>query len=82
MQAIRYDTNEGKRNGLLIRVARTNAYVVLMEMPIRLRKVPKTETRYMEDTGLPPKRVAKQLRAAAKEWGMPLNKQTKKALRG
>lgn len=84
-QAIRYYTKGDRSHvthGLLVRTTPSKVHVVLMEPGIRVQKLPRAEERYMVPLDLPPGRVAKHLRQAARQWGDSLSRETKQALRG
>ena len=49
MQVIRYHSNEGVRSGILTKWI----YVLLMDMPMRVKRLPKAELRYIKELDYP-----------------------------
>lgn len=49
MKPIIYRTNDGARTALLIKEGRKFHYIMPMDLPIRVRKVPRSEERYFSD---------------------------------
>ena len=53
MKVIRYNSNEGVRSGILTKVGRKWIYVLLMDMPMRVKRLPKVELRYIKELDYP-----------------------------
>ena len=81
MKVISYKSNTGTTHGLFVKKARKYVHVILMQVPIKIHKLPMAETDYMTDIVYPVNKCKKHLRAAAKQWHSPLSKETKLALR-
>ena len=91
MQVIQYHTNEGFRTGLLVSTGRKFHKVILMDNPIRIRKVPTSEDRHIKPLAYktmgqpyPVPRCKRHLRDAARRWHGGLrhvSKEVREALR-
>lgn len=75
MQVIQYHTNEGYRTGLLVSTGRKFHKVILMDNPIRIRKVPLSEERHFTPLEFkvvgrpyPVPRCKRHLRDAVRNW--------------
>jgi hypothetical protein len=53
MQVIRYHSNEGVRSGILTKVGHKWIYVLLMDMPMKVKRLPKGELRYIKELDYP-----------------------------
>ena len=85
-EVINYHTNDGVRRGMLIKTGRKYLQVIMMDYPLRVRKVPLAEQKYMTVLEhYPLWKCKKHFRRAAKRWhGKPgdLSKTVKQAIRG
>lgn len=75
MKVIKYHTGEGQRHGLLVSTGRKFHRVLLMDYPIRIRKVPLPEERHFKEMDYkvvgrpyPVSRCKRHLRDAARKW--------------
>jgi len=66
---IHYHTNDGVRTGLLIAEGRKYLQVLMMDNPLRVRKVPLAEQKHMRELpSYPVERAKKHFRRAARRW--------------
>tara|TARA_X000001382_G_scaffold16372_1_gene10328 strand:- start:8142 stop:8405 length:264 start_codon:yes stop_codon:yes gene_type:complete len=49
MKVVKYHGDEGVRTGILTKVGRKWAYILLMDMPMRVKRIPKTELKYVKE---------------------------------
>lgn len=73
MKVISYMSDEGTRVGILIDTKAKYHYVLLVDNPIRVRKLIKSEERYFTDTQYkdkpyPVKRALRHFRGMIKRW--------------
>jgi hypothetical protein len=73
MKVINYHSDEGQRTGLLVSTGRKFHQVILMDYPIRIRKVPLADERRFKDLEhkgkpYPLARCKRHLRHAIKTW--------------
>ncbi len=80
---IRYRSESGPvRHGLLVKETASKVYVILIESPVHIRKLPKSERMFMAELeGYKEKKVKRQLRQYAKERHTKLSSECKAALR-
>jgi len=82
MIPIRYRSENGPvRHGLLVKETASKVYVILVEAPVHIRKLPKSERRFMvELENHKEKTVKRQLRQFAKDRRTKLSQECKEAL--
>lgn len=73
MKVIEYMTDEGRRTGLLIKTLRKYHYVLLIDNPLRVRKLTLSEERYFRDAmykgrPYPVSRALRHMRRMVKSW--------------
>lgn len=73
MKVISYMSNEGRRTGILVKTLRKYHYVLLIDNPIRISKLIKSEGRYFRDAmyngqPYPVKRALKHIKRMIKSW--------------
>lgn len=81
MRVIRYRSQCGNVHGLEVKKARKFIHVVLMQQPIRVTKLPLSDSRFITEIDYPIRKCKQHLRAAAKQWHNTLSQNTKQALR-
>lgn len=81
MQAIRYRMDNGARTGLLVKQTPTKLHLILMEPDIHVRKVPRSELRYISPLNVPVNRVKKRLKNAARSFHHRLSRECRSYLR-
>lgn len=73
MKVIRYDTGEGSRVGILVDTKAKYHYVLLIDNPLRVRKIIKSEDRYFYDVEYkgkpyPVSRAKSHIKRMIKSW--------------
>jgi len=69
MKAIRYrNQDHACQHGLIVKETKTKIHVIFMEPGIKVRKLPKTELRYMTDLDYPTAKLKRKLKEAGKGW--------------
>lgn len=84
-QVMHYHTSDGVRTGLLVGTGRKYLKVLMMDNPLRVRKVPLREQKYIKILeSYPLWKAKKHFRRAAKRWHIAgdLSKAVKAVIRG
>ena len=73
MKVIKYQSDEGSRIGLLVSTTTKYHYVLLIDNPIRIRKLVKSEGRYFSDVEYknepyPVSRAKRHIKRIIKKW--------------
>lgn len=64
MKVVRYRSNEGCRSGLLISEGSKYLKIILMDNPIRVHKIPKSEAMYIKELDYSVTKCKRKLRQA------------------
>jgi len=82
MQVVKYRTEDGVFTAIRVKTGPKYTQVITMDSSgIRIRRVPKSEEKYMTDIDYPPKRAQKKFRSAVRRFNQgPVSNNLKEAL--